>query len=105
MTTAPKIIDPFAYRDPVTGDPVDWCGKPLTSEQKSIMIKHAQDRWLAEMDKYHGVIHSMNDLVGFTVIGLTRYKPGIVRYFAVGNNCSRTGLANDNVFSSVQLPS
>lgn len=104
MSDAPKFHDPFIHRDSTTGEPTDWRGIPLSVEQRSAIIKTAQEEWLRKMDQHHGVIKSLDELTGLTVVGLSRYKPGVVRYFAVGHNCSRTGFAKDSVLSSVQLP-
>lgn len=62
----------------------------------------------ARLDREHNVIHSVLELRGWDVIGLERYKPGVIRYHArrevAGGVELRIGYAQDEVFSVWQLP-
>lgn len=105
MNSPPQLRDPFAgCRHPITGEPCYNNGQPIPSSERAAIIRNAEADYLRRMDKYHGVIHSLSELKGFTVQFLMRYKPGVVRYFAYRGNEQRSGLVKDSVFSEVQLP-
>lgn len=104
MNTLPQMRDPFPHRHFITGEPHDGEGRPLTLRERTFLVKRAEGEYLRKMDEYHGVIHSLGDLSGFSLLGLSRYKPGVVRFVAVRGNEQRVGLAADIVFAAVQLP-
>lgn len=97
--------DPFEYRHPISGEPLNRQGEPLSSRQRQIILDAHLERELTRLNREHGVIESPFDLAGFTVISLDRYKLGVVRYTAMkGKTERRTGFAKDAVFAGCQLP-
>jgi hypothetical protein len=98
------MSDPFEYRHPISGEPMDRMGVPLSSRQKQIIWDAHNERELARLNRENGVIESPFDLAGLTVVALERYKPGVVRYTAMkGATERRMGFAKDAVFAGCQL--
>ena len=56
------------------------------------------------MDREHGVIDHLNELSGWEIVGLTRWKSGVVRYEARRRMELKIGFAKDAIFAAVQLP-
>lgn len=52
----------------------------------------------------NGVVQSSDDLIGWRIIHMERYKPGVVRFTATKGNTCRTGFAKDEMLSAWQLP-
>lgn len=100
-----ELPDPFPYRDKSTGEPVDREGRPLTLEQRAGVVYAHERRLLTHLNKKYGVIESLRELEGFTIVELSRYKSGVVRYRATkGMTEHRMGFAKDEVFAGAQLP-
>lgn len=68
----------------------------------------AFQRQKRELDRAHNVITHLSELQGWDIVGLERWKPGVVRYTAerqLGSGRERKmGFAKDAVFAAVQLP-
>ncbi len=81
-----------------------------TARLESVISAFHQDqqRQQRELDRAHNVITSLQELSGWDIIGLERWKPGVVRYTAersLGQKRERKmGFAQDAVFAAVQLP-
>lgn len=67
---------------------------------------HQRER--RRLDREHNVITSLRQLTGWRILGLERWKPGVVRFTAIremGNGADlQRGFAKDEVFAQVQLP-
>lgn len=104
MNALPELRDPFPFRDRIGGEPTDREGRPLSTAQKSAMLNWRDEDYLKRMNAHYNVIDSLDELKGWTLLWLTRYKPGVVWYFATKGNDMKRGLAKDEIFSPVQLP-
>lgn len=70
------------------------------------------DAWLLSeqerLDRQYNVIHSAAQLIGWEILLLRRYKPGVVSFHArrpcPGGMEFQTGLAKDELFAAWQLP-
>lgn len=61
-----------------------------------------------DLNRAKNVIENLNELSGWEILFLERFKPGVVRYHArrqLKHGCEfELGYAKDEVFKSVQLP-
>lgn len=81
----------------------------LNADDKARMNEVFQNQQRSELEalnRRYGVIETIRELDGFTVLGLDRYKPGVVRFYAVDYSkmIFRSGLAKDELFAAYQLP-
>lgn len=81
---------------------------PTSQLSDRLAFDQAQQRLKRELDRAHNVITSLHELRGWDIVGLERWKPGVVRYTAerqLGRKHERKmGFAKDAVFSALQLP-
>lgn len=65
-------------------------------------------REFEDANREHNVITSMTELLGWEIILIERWKPGVVRFYArrpgSGGMEFQTGFADDEVFAAYQLP-
>jgi hypothetical protein len=64
----------------------------------------AYDREKCRLDEEQNVITSLEQISGWDIIRLERWKPGIVRYHATKGQEHIMGYAEDVVFKRLQLP-
>lgn len=58
----------------------------------------------ADLDRQYNVITSLDPLIGWEILGLRRYKPGVVTFVARRGVDLQHGFAKDEVFAQLQLP-
>jgi len=86
-----------------------WCGLgPCKSARAQIRHEQRQEADRVRFDCEHNVIHTFAPLLGWEILGLERWKPGVVRFHArkiTGNSADfLMGYAKDEVFAFLQLP-
>ncbi len=85
------------------------CGRtPADSPHNWVTLQQYWDVERRRLDREHGVITDINQLRGWDITHLFRWKPGVVKYIAERNFDNKrecmVGFAKDAVFAHLQLP-
>lgn len=81
----------------------------MNDEQYAEYMDELHEQRRRQLDREHNVITDLNQLEGWIVQELTRWKPGVVQYRATRRIAAHPaeqiiGYAKDEVFAAMQLP-
>lgn len=85
------------------------CGRiPADSPNNWVTLKAYYENEEARLNRENRVINGLDEIKGWEITDLWRWRPGIVRY-AAERDCDRgreriTGYAKDEVFDRLQIP-